>query len=555
MVATTKQEAFAQVTGPGGPMPVQIEDVRGHRLPVFADRARSLREVLAASARHGEAEYLVCGDLRLTYTEHLRRVARLAEALRADHGVGPGDRVAVLSANNAEWIMTFWAASALGAITVGMNAFWSPAEVDYGTERTTPTVIVADDKRLPAARQAAAAHGAAVLSIDQIAALAGTPRVGEPEAGYALPETPIDEDDPAVIIFTSGTSGRPKGATHSHRNVIAATDYFRYNDEMAAAFGRPRTLTRYLMTSPLFHIAALHNLAAPRLVAGDTVVIYTGRFDVDTVLRLIERERIESWGAVPTMATRLVQHGDLSAYDLSSLKVLSLGAAPSSAELKAALREKIPAVAGTLGTNYGQTECSTAAVFATAADLAERPDTVGTPIVNVEVAIRDEDGGGWLPDGEEGEICVRGATVMLGYWNDPVATAETIDADGWLATGDIGVMDQGYLTIASRRSDLILRGGENIYPSEVENALDEHPEVIESAVFGIPHPELGEEVAAVVVLRADAAEAVGGEELCAHLGERIGKYKIPTVWRTTTAELPRNATGKVIRHDLAELLD
>src|SRR5699024_3214686 len=236
MVATTKQEAFAQVTGPGGPMPVQIEDVRGHRLPVFANRARSLREVLAASARHGEAEYLVCGDLRLTYTEHLRRVARLAEALRADHGVGPGDRVAVLSANNAEWIMTFWAASALGAITVGMNAFWSPAEVDYGTERTTPTVIVADGKRLPAARQAAAAHGGTVLSIDQIAALAGTPRVGEPEAGYALPETPIDEDDPAVIIFTSGTSGRPKGATHSHRNVIAATDYFRYNDEMAAAF-------------------------------------------------------------------------------------------------------------------------------------------------------------------------------------------------------------------------------------------------------------------------------------------------------------------------------
>src|SRR5699024_5312667 len=327
------------------------------------------------------------------YTEHLRRVARLAEALRTDHGVSPGDRVAVLSANNAEWIMTFWAASALGAITVGMNAFWSPAEVAYGTERTSPTVSAAGDTHLPAARQAAAAHGGEVLSIDQIAALAGTPFDGEPEAGYPLPDTPIDEDDPAVIIFTSGTSGKPKGATHSHRNVIAATDYFRYNDAMAAAFGRPRTLSRYLMTSPLFHIAALHNLAAPRLVAGDTVVIYTGRFDVDTVLRLIERERIESWGAVPTMATRLVQHGDLSGYDLSSLKILSLGAAPSSAELKAQLREKIPAVADTLGTNYGQTECSTAAVFATAADLAERPDTVGTPIVNVEVAIRSEDDG------------------------------------------------------------------------------------------------------------------------------------------------------------------
>lgn len=552
MVALTRESAIEQVTGPGGPLEVGVEQVQGHELQVFTGRARALRDLLVKSAQYGETEYLICDDLRLTYAEHLRRVTTLSHAFKDEYGIGKGDRVAILAANSAEWIMSFWAATSLGAVVVGMNAFWSRAEIEYGLEHCEPKVLLADARRRESLGEMAADRGIVVLSLEEdITRLSTAP--GAPDQ---LPDVDIDEDDAAVILYTSGTTGRPKGAVHSHRNVIAAVDYFYYGDEMAAAFGRPRTMRRFLMTSPLFHIAALHNVAAPRLNTGDTIVIYTGRFDIDRVLRLIEAERVESWGAVPTMASRLVEfaantEGGLSGYDLSSLQMISLGAAPSSVELKENLRLLIPAVAQSLGTNYGQTECSTAATLATAADLEINPGTVGRPVINVEVTIKDVDGK-ILPEGSEGEICVRGAQVMLGYWNNADATADAIDADGWLHTGDLGTMNDGYLTISSRRSDLILRAGENVYPVEIENALATHPNVLEAAVFGLPHHDLGEEVGALVVL--DAADSASADDLRAHLGDRIAKYKIPSRWRFTTELLPRNATGKVVRHGLDQLL-
>ncbi|WP_024794344.1 class I adenylate-forming enzyme family protein [Tomitella biformata] len=547
MAALTREAAIEQVTGPGGPLEVGVEQVQGHPLPVYTGRSRALRDMLLDSAKYGDTEYLICDGLRLTYTENLRRVTALSHAFKDEYGLGKGDRVAILAANSAEWIMSFWAATSLGAVVVGMNAFWSRAEIEYGLDHSEPKILIADTRRRENIGTMAADRGIPMLSIEEDIVRLAT----EPGAPAELPAVEIDEDDAAVILYTSGTTGRPKGAVHSHRNVIAAADFFRFNDELMAAFGRPRTMRNYLMTSPLFHIAGLHNLSVPRLVAGDTLTIYTGRFEVDRVLRVIEAERIESWGAVPTMASRLVERGDLSGYDLSSLKTISLGSAPSSVELKEKLRKLIPAVAQSLGTNYGQTECSTAATFATAADLEADPTTVGKAIQNVEVVVMDT-AGAIVPDGVEGEICVRGAQVMLGYWNNPEATAEAIDAAGWLHTGDLGTMRDGYLTISSRRSDLILRGGENVYPVEIENALATHPRVLEAAVVGLEHHDLGEEVGALVVL--DAADAAGGEELCAHLAEQIAKYKIPTKWRFTTELLPRNATGKVIRHGLDELI-
>lgn len=552
MVALTREAAIEQVTGPGGPLEVGVEQVHGHPMQVFSGRERALRDILLRSAEYGDTEYLICDDLRLTYAEHLRRVITLSHVLKDKYGIGKGDRVAILAANSAEWIMSFWATTALGAVVVGMNAFWSRAEIEYGLEHSDPKLLLADARRRETVGDMAEQRGIPMLSIEEdIVRLSTVTSAQVDNADLELPAADIDEDDPAVILYTSGTTGRPKGAVHSHRNVIAASDFFRFNDEVMAAFGRPRTMRRYLMTSPLFHIAALHNLTVPRLVSGDTLTIYTGRFEVDRLLRLIEAEGIESWGAVPTMASRLVEHGDLSDYDLSSLKTISLGSAPSSVELKEKLRALIPAVAQSLGTNYGQTECSSAATFATAADLEVNPSTVGKPVINVEVVIKDTAGGD-VPDGSEGEICVRGPQVMLGYWNDPEATAEAIDAEGWLHTGDLGTMVDGYLTISSRRSDLILRGGENVYPVEIENALAAHPRVLEAAVVGLPHHDLGEEVGALVVL--DAADAASVEELRVHLTDRIAKYKIPAKWRFTTELLPRNATGKVVRHGLDELL-
>lgn len=556
-----RAELVARLTGPGEPFELGSEDVLGVPLRVFRRRHRSLRAVLTESARLGEREYLVDGERRITYVDHLAEVAALAVALRERYGVGKGDRVAILAANCPEWGEVFWACQCLGAVAVGYNAWWTPREIAYALDHTRPAVLVADAAR--AERLAEVDHAVPVLSVEH-----DVPALSADYAGAGLPDTAVAEDDPAVVLYTSGTSGRPKGATHSHRNLIAVIDHHRFNDALAAAFvgrvhdGAPMG-RRFLLTSPLFHIASLHNLVLPRMATGDTAVLYRGAFDGERVASLIERERITNWGAMPTMVHRLLA-AQVERHDLSSLTSLSLNSAPSPAALHQRLRERIPVARTALSTSYGMTECATAATLATPAELAEFPDTVGRPIIGVELDIRDGNG---EPAGEgvEGEVWVRGPYVMLGYWEDPAATAAAITADRWLRTGDLGTVDNGMLRLSGRRSDLILRGGENIYPTEVEHCLDEHPAVVECAVVGLPDDDLGQQVAAVVVVRdtdctEDAATGnaaavdspVEAEELRAFAAERLAYYKVPARWRITTVPLPRNATGKVVRAGLAE---
>lgn len=537
---TPRDEAVARLTAPGRPFEIRVEEVRGRPLQVFSRRQRTLGQLLAGSARHGDAEYLVTDQSRMTFAQHLAAVAALARALRTEYGVGRGDRVAICAANCPEWVVTFWAAQALGAVVVGMNSLWAGPEVAYAIGRTEPAVLVADAARRPLIGD----PGVPVLSIEQ-----DLPALLERFAGAGLPsdvDAHLAEDDPAVILFTSGTSGRPKGATHSHRNVIAAVWFHLLNDAVAEELGSaPPSPRRWLMATPLFHIAALHNIAVIRLVVGDTAVLHRGRFDIDRVLRLVEAERVTSWGAVPTMASRLVEHAErhgLGDYDLSSLRTFTVNSAPSAPMLKQRIREVLPIAGAALGTTYGLTESSSAATLAGAADLAADPDTVGRAVATMEVEVRDAQDRP-VPDGVVGEICLRGPLVMTGYWRDPEATAAATTPDGFFRTGDLGSMHDGHLRVSSRRSDLILRGAENVYPAEVENALDSHPAVRESIVVGVPHPDWGEEVAAVVVLQGEAT----AEQLRRHVRSQIAGYKVPTRWTLTSQALPRNATGKVVR--------
>ncbi|WP_067860356.1 class I adenylate-forming enzyme family protein [Nocardia shimofusensis] len=572
MTASADRQAMraasvARLTSRGEPFEIATEEVLGVPLRVFRHRHRSLRAVLTESARLGERDYLVDGERRISYAGHLADVAALAVALRDRYGVGKGDRVAILAANCPEWVEVFWACQCLGAVAVGYNAWWTPREIAFALGHTRPALLVADAKR--AERLAEIDHDVPVLRVEH-----DVPALSAAFAGAGLPETSVAEDDPAVILYTSGTSGRPKGATHSHRNLIAVIDHHRFNDALAAAFaGRVHDGTpagrRFLLTSPLFHIASLHNLVLPRLATGDTAVLYRGAFDGERVADLIERERITNWGAMPTMVHRLLA-AEVERHDLSSLASLSLNSAPSPAALHQQLRERIPVARTALSTSYGMTECATAATLATPAELAEFPDTVGRPIIGVELDIRDEAG---EPAGEgvEGEVWVRSPYVMLGYWEDPAATATAITADRWLRTGDLGIVEHGMLRLSGRRSDLILRGGENVYPTEVEHCLDEHPSVAECAVLGLPDDDLGQQVAAVVVVRHDIeAEGTTGEcatgecetgegttveaeELRAFAAERLAYYKVPARWRITTVPLPRNATGKVVRAGLTDI--
>nr|WP_307810787.1 class I adenylate-forming enzyme family protein [Tomitella cavernea] len=543
MTGAAEPEAAA-----GGIPPIREEDVRGARLPVFADRDRSLVDLLERSRGYGDRTYLVCDGRRVGFEEHYRLVSALAVELRDTHGVRPGDRVAILAANGIEWIATFWATVSIGGIAVAMNSHWAAGEIAYGCAHVRPTLIVADARRRERLAEAAAQEPAARVPVLRIESDVAAPARTAP-AGLACPSVRLGEDAPAVVIYTSGTTGRPKGAVHSHRNMIAARDFYRYNDAVAAAAGRaPQYDRRYLMTGPLFHIAALHNIAVPRLDNGETAVIYTGRFDADAVLALIAREGVTHWTGVPTMAHRVLDDANSGAHDLSSLRSFSLGAAPTPPAMRAALRELLPQATAAMVATYGQTECSTAATIATPAQLAANPRSVGSAAVNTQVRVCDESGA-TVPGGVEGEVCVRGAMVMLGYWDNDEATAKAIDADGWLHTGDIGVLRDDELEISSRRTDLIIRGGENIYPVEIEDALDTHPEVTESIVFGRPSAEYGQEVAAVVVLRPDTGAT--DDVLRSHLAGLLAGYKIPSQWTLTTEPLPRNATGKVVRSAFA----
>lgn len=528
------------LTAPGAPFELVEEDVLGARMHVFKNRARSLCQIVHESLAYGERDYAVTATDRLSYAEHGANVASLAAALRDDYGVQRGDRVAIAAANSPEWITTFWAAVSLGAICVGFNAWWSRGEVAYAMGHVEPKVLVADAKRA-----ALVDTDVPVLSVES-----DLPRLVCQSPGAALPDVAVDEDDAAVILYTSGTSGKPKGVAHSHRNLLAVVEYHRFNDALAAAFGDPTPPQdkRYLMTMPLFHIASLHNLAVPRLATGSTAVVHQGAFDVDRVLRLIEQRRVTHWGAVPTMAHRLLEHGGLEQYDLSSLRAFALASAPSSPAFKTRLRAALPVAETALADSYGLTETSTACTVASPLDLGEAPDSVGRPILSVQVEIRDDQGKP-LPDGEEGEVCVRSQFVMLGYWNDPAATAAAIDSDRWLRTGDIGVLEQGRLCLSSRRTDLILRGGENVYPVEVEAVLAEHHAVRESIVFGVDHHDLGQEVAAVVVL--EHGVDVSEQELVSYVKDNLAYYKVPSRWRLTSEPLPVNATGKVLRREIS----
>jgi len=541
-------EIDARLTGPGGPFEIVEEPVLGERLRVFKSRPRSLRELLAGSAAHGEREYIVHGERRIGYADHLRLVASTARALRELHGVRPGDRVAILAENRPEWITAFWASVSLGASVAALNGWWSADEIAYGVDLSAPKLLIGDRKRL--ARVADRDLGTPVLEIES---------AFEKLAGFApdapLPDEPIGEDDPAVILFTSGTTGRPKGAVNTHRGICGFVQTTMLNGVRlsiwAAERGTPPEAdppaTAALVTAPLFHLSGLYAGAIMMLAIGAKTVWRSGRFDPEDVLRLIERERITSWAGLGAMAPRVLHHPRLGDYDVSSLRNVGSGGAPTSPALLERIKQVAPTGARARGLGYGLSEAVATIAMIGGEELDERPTSVGRIQPTFEVEIRDEHGRP-LPEGREGEIHARSPYTMLGYWRNEEATRKALRPGRWLATGDIGRLEGGYLYINSRARDLILRGAENVYPAEIEHRLEAHPAVAEAAVVGVDHPELGQEVKAIVVPRRGAR--LDPAELARFVGEALAPFKVPAHWEVREELLPRNAAGKVLKNVL-----
>ncbi len=543
----------AQLLARGAPFELAEQDVLGEHVRVFANRARSLRDVLLRARQFADAEYMVFQDgervRRYSFEEHEKLVASAAAALKDRFGVGSGDRVAILAANCPEWIISFWASISLGAICVGLNGWWTEDEIRYAVGHSKPKLLIADRKR--AARITGDLGVPIIIVEDDFDELLAT----YPEAD--LPSRPIRESDPAIMLYTSGTTGRAKGVVHTHGNVtnMLMVSFFHGARLMMANPKQaelPQLANSILVTSPLFHVSGLHCAAVTALAAGAKTVWPMGRFNPETTLRLIEREKVTGWGYTATVLHRLLSHPEAGDYDLSSLRSVGGGGSPIPAPLIDRAKALFPQCSHTMGIGYGLTEGTAFATLNAGEELTDDPASVGRPVPTVEIEIRDEHGLS-VPEGEEGEIHLRGPLVMLGYWEDPVATDAAIKPGRWLNTGDVGRLRNGKLYIASRKRDLILRGGENIYPFEIEQRLQAHPAIAEAAVIGVDHQELGQEVKAIVVF--EPGQELETEVLQRWVGDTLAYYKVPSHWEIRKEPLPRNATGKVLKNALRDAQD
>ncbi len=562
--AATLSEIQAVLCAPGERFEMEAVEIGGITTRTWKHQPANL-STLARLARETYAERLftVYEDERVTYEAWFRATAALAAELER-LGVRRGDRVALAMRNLPEWPVAFFAAASLGAILVPLNAWWTGPELCYGLSNSGTRLLICDAERwsrlqphlqdLPELQH---------ILVSRAASLSPPARrledvIGRPADYGALPDADLPQveiapDDDATIFYTSGTTGSPKGALGSHRNMLTCFMAAAYISERQARRrggepepARPRVI---LLVIPLFHVTGCH-AALMGTIAGGSTLVFMRKWDVIHAFELIAREKVHIAGGVPTIAWQLLEHPDRGRYDLSSLESISYGGAPSAPELVRRIESDLRALPAS---GWGMTETSATVTGHSAEDYLQRPDSCGPAVPVSDLKIMSEDGARELAVGEVGELWARGAQVVKGYWNNPQATAKTF-VEGWVRTGDIARLDaEGFCYIVDRAKDVIIRGGENIYSSEVENILYDHPAVTDAALIGLPHRTMGEEPAAVVHLAP--GEVASEAELQAWVRERLAGFKVPVRILFTPETLPRNANGKILKKELKALFD
>jgi fatty-acyl-CoA synthase len=501
--------------------------------------------------RFADRDALVVRDqgYRATYAELWTQVDRAARGLLA-RGVAKGDRVGIWAPNRAEWVVTQYATARVGAILVNVNPAYKTVELGFALEQSGITLLVTargyrqsdyvgmiDQVR----SRCPALAGVLVLEDEWDDLLAAGDGVGDAE--LAAREATLQFDDPINIQYTSGTTGAPKGATLSHHNILN-------NGHFIAETLRYTELDRVCVPVPFYHCfgMVIGNLAC--LTHGACVVVPGESFDAGSVLEAVAAERCTSLYGVPTMFIAELEHPRFAELDLTSLRTGVMAGAPCPVETMRRVRESMHMEEVTIC--YGMTETSPVSVQTSPDDPVEkRVSTVGRVHPHQEVKIVDPATGAIVPRGVPGEICTRGYSVMLGYWGNDVATRESIDAAGWMHTGDLASMDEdGYLRIVGRIKDMIIRGGENIYPRELEEFLLTIPGVSDAYVIGIPSARYGEEVMAWV--RLAEGSSLTPEELAESCRGSIATYKIPARWKLVDS-FPMTVTGKIQKYRMREL--
>jgi long-chain acyl-CoA synthetase len=557
----TLEEVEARLTAPGARFEMEDMTIRGLPTRVWKNAPPSLPMLARFSRLHGERTFTIYEEERVSFEASFRATAALAAALQR-LGIAKGDRVALAMANLPEWPVAFFAVASIGAIVVPLNAWWSGDELEYGLADSGSRALICDAPRW----ERIAAHRANLPELEHVlvsrtqSGREGPTRLEDvigPASAWKdlppddLPITDITPDDDATIFYTSGTTGKPKGALGTHRNLmtnILSVGYSAARTALRRGDAPPEPTAKVgLLVIPFFHVTACSASLMGTMAVGHTTVLMR-KWDPLKAMELIERERVNITGGVPTIAWQILDHPERERFDLSSLETISYGGAPSAPELVRRIWQEFGALPGN---GWGMTETMATVTSHAGEDYLNRPDSAGPAVPVADLKIMSPDGARELPVGEVGELWAKGPQIVKGYWNKPEATAETF-VDGWVRTGDLGRLDaEGFLFIVDRAKDMIIRGGENIYSIEVENALYDHPAVSDAALIGLPHKTLGEEPAAVVHL-APGMEA-SEEELKAWVRARLAPFKTPVRILFLPEPLPRNANGKILKPELRSL--
>lgn len=547
-------EAVATLTSQGQAFEVNTVELRGISYRNFAALPANLGEYFTVMLQHAQKDFAVYLKERYTYTEGYQHSCEFGAALLERYRLSKGDRVAILSRNNPQWMMAFIGTTAVGGVAVPMNAWWTTEELDYGFADSGARIVVADRARVKRLLPIAKKYGLQIIAIDDCSDLGveQTPfaELLRDHHGASMPAVEVALDDHATIMYTSGSTGHPKGSLSSHRGVlsalyswmcmgvatkIAATQEVREQGLSPAA----------LVTIPLFHCTGSHSAFMLSLVVGRKMVIMH-KWDAEEALRLIEAEKITWFNGVPTMSAELQAAAVNTDRDISSLTEIMAGGA-------ARPPDQVKKISGTFkksapGIGYGLTETNALGTVNAGAFYIARPDSAGRAVPAVTEFRIVGEGGAELRAGERGELCIKSPANILGYWNKPEATAEAF-VDGWFHTGDVAYLDEdGFLYIVDRIKDIIIRGGENISCLEVEAAIYAHPGVNEAVVFGLPDDRLGEIVGAAVVMREGIE--MNAETLRDYLTERLAGFKIPAQVWFRTEQLPRIASGKIFKRQI-----
>ncbi len=565
------QAAWDELTGPEGPFAWSVQEVRGVPTRVYDQAPPNMALVWAASIAYAENEYLIYGEERMTYGQAHTQVDALASYLTSV-GVGHGDRVALSMRNYPEWALAYWATLKIGAAVVGMNAWWTGAEMEFGLADSAPKALIVDEERLKRVepeleglRKNSSLHVIGVrvqgeLPEDSIHWEDAIEKASElPSA----PEIDISPEDDVCIFYTSGTTGRPKGAALTHRGAVSNLLNLGFWNAMTVTAGMKAVAAGEtpagadkqagesnpgsVLAVPLFHVTGCNCCLHPVTAQGGRLILMY-RWDAGVALELIEKERPSTFTGVPTMARELINHPDFETRDTSSLSHLGGGGAAVQPDLVHKIEKKID---GRPSTGYGLTEVNGVIAMNSAHFFTAKPESTGPVVPILESRIVSEDGED-QEAGQLGELWVRGGNVFRGYLNRPEANEEIL-TDGWFHTGDIGYLDDdGFLFLVDRAKDMVLRGGENVYSAEVEAAIYEHPSVAEAAVFAVPDERLGEAVG-VAIVKLPGAQLTT-EELQNHVRTLIASFKVPEHIWFSEEPLPRNANGKFLKRELRETL-